>query len=409
MSVGIEALNAYLGCASIDVPELFVHRGLDTRRLHNLMMLRRSVCLPFEDAVTNAVNAAQPLLSVLTPAERSSISLLITATESGLDFGKSVSSYIHHHLELETDCRYFEVKQACYGGTAALQMAAAAIARDPSPEARALVIATDVSRPQANASYAEPSQGTGAVALLVSRTPRILRLDEGANGYCSYEVMDAFRPTADIETGDPDLSLITYMDCLQRSYTSYHSKRGESDFRDFPYVAFHTPYAGMVASCHRNLLRLLYGLRPDEAERDFIRRAKPSVLYAMQVGNTYSASLYLALASLLVHATIEAPTRIGLFSYGSGCSSEFFSGMVTGESAEAIRGLALDQEIEARHPLTMTEYEEVNHRCREVRATAENVDVPAEDYVRLFKARRTGAARLRLSRVRKFHREYTWT
>ena len=47
-------------------------------------------------------------------------------------------------------------------------------------------------------SYVEPSQGAGAVALLVSDRPDILEIDFGANGYYSYEVMDSCRPTAEI-------------------------------------------------------------------------------------------------------------------------------------------------------------------------------------------------------------------
>lgn len=70
--------------------------------------------------------------------------MVITATESGLDFGKSLSTYIHAHLGLSRRCRLFEVKQACYGGTAALQMAANFVAAQVSPGAKALVIATAI-------------------------------------------------------------------------------------------------------------------------------------------------------------------------------------------------------------------------------------------------------------------------
>jgi polyketide biosynthesis 3-hydroxy-3-methylglutaryl-CoA synthase-like enzyme PksG len=57
-SIGIEALNVYCGPTRIGVPELFEGRGLDRRRLGNLPMDARSVNLPIEDPVTNAVNAA---------------------------------------------------------------------------------------------------------------------------------------------------------------------------------------------------------------------------------------------------------------------------------------------------------------------------------------------------------------
>src|SRR4051794_38023499 len=121
MSIGIEAINAYVGRLCIDVRELFADRGLALDRFENLMMDEKSVNLPCEDAITNAVNAAKPLVDALTEEERERIELVVIGTESGLDFGKPISTYIHEQLGLSNRCRSFEVKHACYGGTAALQ------------------------------------------------------------------------------------------------------------------------------------------------------------------------------------------------------------------------------------------------------------------------------------------------
>ncbi|MGY2803411.1 hydroxymethylglutaryl-CoA synthase family protein [Bradyrhizobium sp. USDA 4506] len=408
MPVGIEAISSYAGCAYVDIEELFVHRGLNVARMQNLMMSRKSIQLPFEDAITNGVNAAWPILEQLSPTERSSINLVIAATESGVDFGKSISSYIHAALELSSECRYFEVKQACYGGTAGLQMAINAIAADPSPTSKALVIATDAARPQEKASYAEPTQGTGAVALLVSRSPKVMTFDCGASGYCSYEVMDAFRPTAEIETGDPDLSLMSYMDCLTRSVSSYGRKVPDCDYRrSFDSLVFHTPYAGMVAACHRTLMRALYRCEMNTIADDFGRRVRPSVEYAIQVGNTYSASLYMALLSLLENSPTSGPHRVGMFSYGSGCSSEFFSGTLTIPDRDSSRP-RLGALIESRHKFSMQQYDEVLKDCRGLRFGSENVDVPDKGYIDMFRSGTPRPRRLRLASVRNFHRKYTW-
>ena len=103
MRVGIEAINAYCERLYIDVARLFEARGLDLSRFENLMMTRKSVGLPFEDPVTHAVNAARPLVENLTAQERSTIERVLTATESGIDFGKSMSTYIHKALDLSRD------------------------------------------------------------------------------------------------------------------------------------------------------------------------------------------------------------------------------------------------------------------------------------------------------------------
>src|SRR3954470_12788447 len=107
MAVGIESVNAYIGRTSFGVRELFEARGLISYRFDNLMMERKSVNLPCEDPVSNGVNAAKPLVAALSPAQRDQIELVVVGTESGLDFGKPISTYIHHYLELSRQCRSF--------------------------------------------------------------------------------------------------------------------------------------------------------------------------------------------------------------------------------------------------------------------------------------------------------------
>ncbi|MCW0111338.1 3-hydroxy-3-methylglutaryl-ACP synthase, partial [Burkholderia pseudomallei] len=114
MPVGIEAMNVYGGSAALDVSELARHRKLDMSRFANLLMREKAVALRFEDPITFGVNAAKPIVDALSDAERERIEMLITCTESGIDFGKSISTYLHHHLGLNRNCRLFEVKQACY-------------------------------------------------------------------------------------------------------------------------------------------------------------------------------------------------------------------------------------------------------------------------------------------------------
>ena len=57
------------------------------------------------------------------------------------------------------------------------------------------------------------------------------------------------------------------------------------------------------------------------------------------IGNTYAASLYVGLTSLLENSRVDlADQRIALFSYGSGCMAEFFSGTVRpGYSSHLLR------------------------------------------------------------------------
>ena len=120
--VGIEKIGVWPGTLSLGMRELCEARGHDIAAVRDDMLIdERSVSPLWEDPVTMAVNAARTMLSA---EDRASIELLIVASESGVDYEKSMSTWVHRYLDLTPHCRNFELKHACYGGTAGLQMAA---------------------------------------------------------------------------------------------------------------------------------------------------------------------------------------------------------------------------------------------------------------------------------------------
>jgi polyketide biosynthesis 3-hydroxy-3-methylglutaryl-CoA synthase-like enzyme PksG len=410
MKTGIEAVNVYAARAALDVRQLFVARGLDLARFSNLMMQQKSVNLPCEDPVTNAVNAAKPIIDALAPADRDRIELLIVGTESGLDYAKPISTYIHEYLGLNRRCRSFETKHACYGGTAALQMAASFVAASPIPGVKALVIAAEAASVADRGSYWEPSQGAGAVSMLISDQPEILELDLGANGYYTYEVMDTLRPRPDLEAGDTDLSLLSYLECLQKTFEFYRDRVAGADLVEtFDHLVFHAPFAGMVKGAHRTLLRRYDGMRPEQIERDFEARTAASLIYCSRVGNMYSAALYTALCSLIDHTEAAAPRRAGLFSYGSGCASEFYSGVIPPGAGAKLAQLGIREAVETRRMLTMEEYELVSDLSLERMGGVKEQVFDPTSYRASYDACLDGKGLLVLDRVANFHRRYRWS
>jgi len=413
-SAGIEALNVFAGSAFLDLATLAAHRGLERNRFDNLLMTQKTVALPCEDPVTYAVNAARPLIDALSSQEKDRIELLITCTESGIDFSKSISSYVHHHLGLNRNCRMFEIKQACYSGTAGLQMAVSFVLSQVSPGAKALVVTTDLSRTAVHRdadegsqdwSFAEPSGGAGAVAMLVSDRPRIFEVDVGANGYYGHEIMDTCRPTVDSEAGDVDLSLLSYLDCCEASFREYASRVAGADYRtSFDYLIFHTPFGGLVKGAHRTMMRKILQAKPAEIESDFERRVAPGLRYCQRVGNIMGGTLFLALASAIDHGDYASARRIGCFSYGSGCCSEFFSGIVTAQGQELLRRLRIDAQLEARSALTIEQYEQLLRTAPVAGFGTRDAEVPPEPAA--LPARL--GPKLILKGVRNFHREYEW-
>jgi polyketide biosynthesis 3-hydroxy-3-methylglutaryl-CoA synthase-like enzyme PksG len=421
--VGIESLNLYGGSAFVDVMRLAAHRKLDTARFDNLLMKQKSVALPYEDPVTFAVNAAKPVVDRLPEAERDRIELVITCSESGIDFGKSLSTYVHRYLDLKRSCRLFEIKQACYSGTAGLQTAANFVLSQASPGAKALVIATDISRflvaEDGDAltmdwAFFEPSGGAGAVAFLVGERPEIFRLDVGASGYYSYEVMDTCRPIPDSEAGNADLSLLSYLDCCHESFLEYRRRVPAADYRTtFQYLCFHTPFGGMVKGAHRNMMRKHTASARDEIEEDFRRRVQPGLTYCQRVGNIMGGTVLLSLASAIDQGSFDVPRRIGCFSYGSGCSSEFYSGVATAAGQRKIKSMGLEQHLGARHPLTMDEYETLLEGSRAVKFGTRDVVLDTGLLPDVWASIRgalaaEAAKRLFLAEIKGFHRRYEW-
>ncbi len=415
--VGIEAMNVFAGSAFLDVSELARHRKLDMTRFENLLMKQKAVALPYEDPVTYAVNAARPVVDALSAADKDRIELLITCTESGIDFGKSLSTYLHHYLGLNRNCRLFEIKQACYSGTAGFQMAVNFVLAQVSPGAKALVVATDISRfmvaeageaLSADWSFAEPSGGAGAVALLVSEHPHVFQVDVGANGYYGYEVMDTCRPIPDSEAGDADLSLLSYLDCCEHAFIEYRNRVGEVNYRDsFHYLTFHTPFGGMVKGAHRTMMRKMVQAKPADIEEDFQRRVVPGISYCQRVGNIMGATVFLSLASTIDNGDLAAPRRVGCFSYGSGCCSEFYSGVVTPEGQSRQRRFAIKRHLDERYRLSLDEYDTILRGSGAVRFGTRNVRLDAE-FIPGARHSSHGESRLFLREIREFHREYEW-
>ncbi|MFD4987455.1 hydroxymethylglutaryl-CoA synthase family protein [Streptomyces sp. NPDC058374] len=403
---GIEALNVYAGLARIPVTELVAGRGMDLARVGNIMMRERSVGLPFEDPVTNAVNAARPLVDALSPPERERIELLVTSTESGIDYSKSVSSYVHEYLGLSRNCRLVEVKQACYAATAAVQLAIGYAASGVSPGGKALVIATDVALVDERAGLAEPATGHGAAAVLIGDAPRVLAADLGAFGNYSYETMDSARPTPEFDIADVDRSLFAYLDCLTNSFEDYRSRVEDADFvTTFDQLAMHTPFAGLVKAGHRKMMRASGDVAPEVVEEDFARRVAPSLVYPALVGNLCSGSVYLALASLVDHAALERPSRVGLYSYGSGCSSEFFSGVVDPGSRAALAPMRIAEQLDRRAPIAFGEYTELLTETLRCLVPEKHRTVDVERYASHLPAERL----LVHTATKDFHRQYAWT
>jgi 3-hydroxy-3-methylglutaryl CoA synthase len=408
MAIGIEKLGVYPCALSLDIATLCEARSLDAANFcGRLFCEQRSVMGPFEDVITLAVNAARPMLS---DRDRDAIRLLIVATESSPDQEKPVSSWVHHFLGLRSDCRNFEVKHACYGATGALQVAAGWLMSQANDDVKVLIVNADhaligLKGPQ------EPVLGAAGLALLISKTPRIVQFDSGWNGVYAHEVADIFRPAPGVETGDADASLESYLDGVEYAYDAYVASVGqEVDFdRFFAANIYHVPFGGLAQRAHFRLARREMGLSKSEAERHWDRKSKASLTYNRKTGGVYGAATFLALAGLIdASPLLSTGDRIGIYSYGSGSCAEFYSATVAAEARQAIAEARVCEQLTTRRALSMAEYEACEQTL--LHATcARDYTPPADLIPSLYATHYDGQGKLVFRGTRDYFRDYAWS
>jgi 3-hydroxy-3-methylglutaryl CoA synthase len=401
--VGIDDLNVDGGTLKLLATELAAGRGTRPEDHARLQLIERGVLPPFEDPVTLAVNAAWPLLQ---STDRSRVRLLLVATESGVDFAKPLTSYVHEHLKLPANCRHMEVKHACYAGTMALRLASTWLRENP--KAQALVICTDMAR-KLFLDPAEAAEGVGATAMLLSAEPRVMVLEPRA-GVATREIYDVMRPTPTLETIHASLSLAGYLDLLEGAWADYRAQPGARDLTDFERLLFHTPLIPLVKQGH-GLLRELAdpdGDRSEDAD-DFASRVFPSFKFCQQTGNTYSGSLYVALAAAAEEAAgISKPRRLFLYSYGSGSCAELFEGSLQPGAAAQVKRHGIGARLGARQALKFAQYEQAV-LSTEAHMTERHHLAQREQIDGLWESHYAGKHRLTLREVKDYHRGYAWS
>jgi len=407
--VGIDKIGVHPGGLVLPMAALCAARGVDDPAgfRERMFVDERSLNPVWEDPVTMAVNAAH---GMLTDEDRASIELLIVATESGVDQEKPISTWVQRYLGLGANCRNFELKHACYGGTAAFQMAVSWLASGVAGNAKALVISTDQSRMHLNQPH-EFVTGAAASAVLVSRNPRMLEIELGKNGYWTTEVWDLTRPTLKVEVGDTELSLLTYLDALDGAYTHYQSRcETPIDYdQHFQRNIYHSPFGGMTFLAHKTMVTSTMGLPPAEVKKHFARKTLPSLANLRRIGSTYGSSTFIGLLTMLSNdEALTQGDRISMFSYGSGACAEFYSGLVGPDAKAQARAAGLPQRLDARHRVTVDEYERVERRRTEL---VENGNYVAErtDPPMAYDQNYAGKGLLVLDGLTDHVRNYSWS
>ena len=347
--VGIDKIGFYLPQYYMSLDDLAARNGVDPEKFHSGIGQERFSIAPHdEDIVTLAANAAEPLLD---QGDKDAIDTVLFATESGIDQSKAAAIYVHGLLGLAPNCRALELKQACYSATAGLQMACDYVAR--KPRRKVLLLASDLARYDLH-SAAEATQGCAAVAMLIAADPRIALCGE-ISGRHTEDIMDFWRPNArHTPLLDGKFSTMAYLRAAEHACKDYQ-RQGGLAFADFAQYCYHLPFSKMAIKAHRRLSRL-NRIEVDTARLD------AGLVYNRQIGNSYTAALYLSLCSALDKRDDLGGKNIAMLSYGSGCVAEFFHLTVAPNYRVMRRKVRHERLIGARRALSSEAYEAFWHR-----------------------------------------------
>lgn len=410
--VGIDDFSVY-------VPKLFLSatgefsfsRSIDPAKLtRGIGIEQMAIPDAHEDAATMAAMSLLELMkrNDLAPEE---IGKIFIGTESAVDEAKAIGTYVIGMLEKVygqgtfQDCSTVELKSACIGTTLALESLSYWAAAEEDGRV-GVVIASDIARYPLRSS-GEYTQGAGSVSLLVKRRPGLIALEPDFGSFTRDE-NDFFRPIgACTAVVNGKHSNLCYLDAVTGAFDAFARralkrgtivpKEGECTTDRISHLLFHIPYPRMVeyasAAVFRHCWKGLPRWEEIEAEigkepqptdypsfdrftqadaqferafaktkpflEEFGSKVRDTTWISRRVGNIYTGSIYLGLASLIELGKLRSSERVCFCAYGSGCSSLVFSGIVQ-PKASSLPSRSIEKRLDERMLISLEEYERLH-------------------------------------------------
>ncbi len=407
MTFGIEAASYHVPSLYLEIKDLAEKRGIEPAKLKKGLGLHK-MGFPdvHEDAATLAAEALLKLIKDynINPKD---IARIYLGTESALDAAKPTASYAMQMVEKVLDeefgercfrnCDVVDMTFACIGAVDALHNSLDFVR--VNPDKKAIVIASDYAKYQL-ASSGEYTQGGGAVAVLVSSKPDLIEIENNW-GVATESVFDFFKPRRhfkkenltnapenfpekiEIFTDEPvfdgQYSNQCYQDRIREAYHHYKEITGKNKpYENWKYLIFHLPYAFHGKRVFTEIYSLENGLSyetPEEqkavAKSDayiqFINdKIEKSQRASSEIGNMYTASIFMALLSALQISFNEneelTGKEIGFLGYGSGSKSKVFAGKVSENWKNVVSKWNVFEELKNRTAIDFETYEKLHKK-----------------------------------------------
>ncbi|MEC8049502.1 MAG: hydroxymethylglutaryl-CoA synthase [Myxococcota bacterium] len=198
-SVGISGFTTYFPQQRIDLKDWSDWSGAHWDKIQAVVGSSFRVADPLEDVYSMSAEAVFRLLKQLDISP-SAVGMVILATESSLDNAVGASTLkglVDRKLKqeglppLDNNCETYELKQACLAGVYGLKQALRWAMLAPADRV-AIVVSADIAEYELGSS-GEPTQGAGAVAMLVGQQPTLLEIDPRFSGSASVDRETDFR------------------------------------------------------------------------------------------------------------------------------------------------------------------------------------------------------------------------
>lgn len=408
MKVGIDHISFYVPKIALDINEFAQAKNVDADKLKlGLGLHKMSLMDVHEDTATMCANALLELFnsSGINPKD---VGRIYLGTESSLDGAKPTATYAVQLVEqqLETkfgkdnlrNCDVLDATFACIGGVDLLQNSLDFVRVNSTK--KAIVIAGDYAKYALNSS-GEYTQGAGVVALLLSENPSIISF-ENQYGVATKSEHDFFKPRryfskeevpvntsrceveifSDEPIFDGQFSNQCYQDRIREAYFHLKEQKNSDEIlhQTWSALIFHLPYAFHGRRIFTEIFALEKGYSLEQIDKDVLKELSKSEEYkqilnnkiipaekaSSEVGNLYTASIFMAMLSTLKVAQEEnkaiEKTKFGFIAYGSGSKSKVFEGIIEQNWKQKIQEIPLFETLEKRQTIDFETYEKLHNK-----------------------------------------------
>lgn len=249
-NTGIDSIGFYTPRLFVDLEELAIKRDVDPDKFRiGLMLKEMRIPELDEDIIAMGTKAGHYALmrGNIPPSE---IDAVFVGTETMTYAVKSASNIFSQLLGISTNSITQDVTNACASGTLAILNAIALVDREIIN--KALVICADISSYELE-SPSEPTQGAGAIALVISKNPRIAKFSKRF-GKVSGNINDFFR-VANEKNAQVfgKYSVKSYLNFQLKAYDDLMSNQIGDDFYT-NYYTFHAPFSKLPVKCMRQII-----------------------------------------------------------------------------------------------------------------------------------------------------------